>query len=246
MEKAEYEVMFEVEENHFWYRGMKLITEVFLRKHLPRLTNNTILDAGCGTGGAELFLRKFGNTFGVDISPVAISYCKKRGLKNIRQYSIEKLPFADNTFDLVTCLDVICQQEVKKDTRALHEFYRVLKPGGFLILRVPAFDWLRSYHDRLVHTKHRYTRWEVSNLLKEANFGIRKISYVNTFLFPLVVIKRILLRFFPQKHSDVTPLNPFLNKLFLLPLVAESKLIKFIDFPFGVSVIAAAQKKKII
>lgn len=244
MEKEEYEVMFAVEQNHFWYRGMRSITETLLRKYLPQITQNIILDAGCGTGETELFLRKFGKPYGVDISPVALSYCKKRGLENIRQSSIEKLPFKDNTFDLVTCFDVICQQEVKNDTRALHEFHRVLKPNGILILRVPAFNWLKSYHDVSVHTKHRYSRSEIKDLLKKTDFSFFKVSYINTILFPIVVIKRFLFRFISHKHSDLTPLLPILNNLFLIPLTIETFLIRYLDFPFGVSVIAVTQKKK--
>lgn len=244
MEKAEYKAMFKVEEKHFWYRGMGRITGALLRKYLPQLTYNTILDAGCGTGGALLFLRKFGKVRGVDISPLAISYCKKRGLKNVKECSIEKLPFRDNTFDFLTCFDVICQQEVKNDTRALAEFYRVLKPGGLLFLRIPAYNWLRSYHDVPLHTKHRYNTGEVSSLLKEVKFSILKLSYINTILFPLVLAKRLSSRFFPHHHSDVTPLPPILNTLFFFPLIMESFLICSFNFSFGLSIIAVAKKKK--
>ena len=244
MEKAEYKVMFRVEENHFWYRGMGRISNTLLRKYLPHKTNNKILDAGCGTGGALFFLQKFGKPVGIDISPVALSYCKKRKLQNVKKCSIEELPFPDDTFDLITCFDVICQQEVKNDTRALHEFYRVLKPGGILLLRVPAYNWLRSYHDVSVHTKHRYTRSEINTLLKEAHFTLVKSSYINTLLFPLIFIKRVILHFSPPKPSDVTPLPSFLNHLFFIPLLLESLFIRFLNFPFGVSLIAVAQKKR--
>lgn len=244
MEKAEYQVMFAVEKKHFWYRGMGRISNTLLRRYLSHRTNNTILDAGCGTGGALLFLQKFGKPTGIDISPLALTYCRKRGLKNIKRSSIEKLPFSDKKFDLVTCFDVLCQQEVKNDTRALHEFYRVLKPGGILLLRVPAYNWLRSYHDISVHTKHRYTRFEINTLLKEAHFTLLKSSYINTLLFPLIFLKRILLHFSPPKHSDVRPVPSFLNQLFFISLLIESSLIRYLDFPFGVSLIVVAKRPR--
>lgn len=244
MEKAEYQVMFAVEKKHFWYRGMGRVTGALLRKYLPQLTHNIILDAGCGTGGALLFLRKFGKARGVDISPLALLYCKKRGLKDVKECSIEKLPFRNNTFDLVTCFDVLCQQEVKNDTRALAELYRVLKPNGLLLLRVPAYNWLQSYHDVSVHTKHRYNTNEISSLLREVKFSILKLSYINTILFPLVVAKRILLHFSVHTHSDVTPLPPHLNTFLFLPLLLESFFIRFFDFPFGLSIIAVGKKKR--
>lgn len=246
MEKGEYEIMYQVEENHFWYQGLRKITEAVLIKFLPKLTTSKIkiLDAGCGTGGSLLFLNKFGSVVGCDTSKSALAFCKKRGLTNVRYGSIDNLPFNNHLFDLVTCFDVLGQKEVRSDQKAISEFYRVLKPGGLLLVRVAAYNWLHSYHDIRVHTRHRYTTRKIERLIKAANLLPLKISYVNSFLFPAILVRRIFKGIIGKNlvNSDVQPVDPILNRLLLAPLALESFLIRFFNFPFGLSVIAVASK----
>lgn len=247
MEKSQYKVMFEVENNHFWYQGMRKITKNLLKKFLRSQTDIKILDAGCGTGRNMLFLKKYGKVTGIDISDYAIKFCKKRGLKNVKVGSIDKLPFPDKSFDLVTCFDVLGQLEVKSDKQALSEFYRVLKPNGLLFMRIAAYNWLYGYHDRLVHTKHRYNTNEVRDLLTKTKFKLIKITYANCFLLPLVILRRIVKRFFIKRNqddSDVKPVYPILNDVLKVPLSAESLIIPYLDLPFGLSVITVAKKKR--
>lgn len=245
MKKEEYEIMYKVEEDHFWYRGMRRITETLLKKYLPKKSKNKILDAGCGTGGSLLFLKNYGIAQGVDISDLALSLCHKRGLKNIKHASVNNLPFKDGSFDVITSFDVLCHKNVN-DKEAMVEFYRVLKPGGILIVRLPAYQWLYSYHDVSVHNKHRYTSKELNSLMSNINFQILKMSYVNFFLFPLVLLKRILARFSNQNQtqSDVVPIAEIVDRLFYLFLFLESILIRYVNFPFGLSVMAVAVKKR--
>lgn len=239
METREYKAMFEVEDTHFWYKGMRKITKTLLDKHLPKRKGLKIIDVGCGSGRNILFLKKYGWVSGFDISPHAIKYCKKRGLKNIKKGSIDKILYKDYFFNLVTCFDVLGQIEVKNINKSIKEFYRVLKPGGILLIRVAAYDWLMGYHDQAVHTKHRFENEELKILLKNNNFEVLKASYVNCFLFPLAIFKRL---FNKSSVSDVKPINHILNWIFKIPLFFEAVLIKYLNFPFGLSIIIVAEK----
>src|SRR3989344_1210864 len=244
MRQNEYDAMYRVEDTHFWYRGMQKISEMLLRKYLPHESGNMILDAGCGTGGAMQWLKPFGKVYGFDISDLAIQYCKKRGLKNVVVGTVESIPFAPKMFDIVVCLDVLYHKQVKNDRQSLKELCRVLKPGGLLVIRVPAYNWLHSYHDVAVHAKHRYSAGEVEKLLLESGFAVKQTTYANMLLFPLSLVMRIVDRMFPSHHetSDVKPIHPILNTLFYFPLWIESKLIRFISLPFGLSVVVIAGK----
>ncbi len=244
MKQNEYYTMFAVEDSHFWYRGMKQITSTLIKSNFKKNQKYKILDAGCGTGAGMIALSKFGEVAGVDYSPLAIELCKKRGLKKVSVASIEKLPFKNSSFDLVISSDVLGQMEVNQDMTAINEFYRVLKPEGILILRTAAFNWLYSYHDRAVHTKHRYTDNELKALLKKGKFKIIKTTYANMFLFPISFILRIASNFLKiePKNSDVKPLNPIINQLFYFPFFIENQLIKRGSLPFGLSIIMVGKK----
>ncbi len=132
---------------------------------------------------------------------------------------------------------------MKDDTKAFSEFRRVLKPGGILIIKVPAFNWLRGKHDDIVQTKRRYNKQELQNKLINAEFKIMKISYNNMFLLPIVFAKRWLdNRDATPSQSDIGPVNPVINWLFVLIGAFEIKLLTFLNLPFGVSIIAVTQK----
>lgn len=244
MEKIEYDRMFAVEDSHFWYKGMRKITETLLHKFLKKKAGNVILDAGCGTGGSLLFLKHYGTTYGVDISIYAIGICKERGLDHVQVSGIEDLPFKDNFFDIITCFDVLPHQSVKNHHKALREFFRVLKPGGILIVRAAAYHWLFSYHDKQVQNKHRYTAFEINNLTKEAHFKILKTTYANTLLFPILLFLRYINNFFSSRKngSDVRSVHPLINSILYTPFFIESFFIRYFNLPFGMSVISVARK----
>lgn len=247
MEKSQYAIMHEVEKSHFWYVGMRRITEFLLTRYLPKTTERKILDAGCGTGGALLFLNKYGKTYGVDISSDAINLCKKRGLTNIVLGSVEQLPYSSGFFDVVTCFDVLYHRQVMSDEKALREFYRVLQPDGLLLIRVPAYNWLRSQHDQKVHTRHRYTTGELNMLLKKAGFQALRLTYANSMFFPLILVRRFTEKFRSFKNrneSDVTILPMFINLLLQCIFWCEYQLLKHVSLPFGLSVIAVARKSE--
>ncbi len=251
MEHSEYQRIFENEDTHWWYRGLKDIVMKFLPKEGKTFN---LLDAGCGTGGflASLFNTKYSGEFtGIDFSKQALFFSKARGLSNLSQGDVCSLPYPDNLFDVVTSLDVLYCNEVGNDLQALSEFYRVLKPNGVLILNLPAYEWLRSDHDQVIHTRHRYTVSEVHKKLHHAHFVISYLTYRSFLPFPLIAGKRVLQKISRSTgltktksvNSDVSPEHPLLNKALRTLLALENKLIPTITFPFGSSVFSVSKKK---
>ncbi|MDO8551549.1 MAG: methyltransferase domain-containing protein [bacterium] len=243
MQKEEYQRIYDLEETHWWYLGMRKISKNLLLSVFPGAGNIKILDAGCGTGGMMIFLKQFGQISGIDLSDEALKFCQERGLKDVSKSSIEKTPFPDKSFDLVTSFDVLYHQWVNNDKAAFNEFFRILKPGGHLLVRVPAYNWLRGKHDNVVATKHRYTKSELAIKAKSSGFLIKRSSYANTFLFPLVILRRLMDKFhFGDKSSDVQSAPPFINNLLKHILFFEAFLIRKINLPFGLSVFLLAEK----
>ena len=203
-----------------------------------------ILDAGCGSGAALKYLSKFGNVIGVDISDEALRFAKKRG--KVRKANVSSLPFNDSSFDVVVCLDVLFHQWIINDMKAISEFSRVLKKDGILLMREPAFDWMKSNEDVIGFTRYRYTTDSVKRKLNKNSFDIMKISYANFFLFPLVLLKRLPVVIGLKKESavsDIYKLNRLLNFFLSLFLFVEAFILKYINLPYGTSVIGVARKK---
>jgi SAM-dependent methyltransferase len=244
MNHEEYEIMFRVEDHHWWYLGMERITCGLLDKAVGRGHSLQVLDAGCGTGAVMQYLKPYGRVTGIDFSAEALRFCQRREHERLSQASVLQLPFADREFDLVVSFDVICEIGID-DGQALREFARVLKPGGHLFLRLPAFRWMSGQHDIAVHLAHRYDRREIIHKLQLAGLTPEKTSYANTFLFPIAAAKRWSERLTTasQAGSDLTldpgPLNGVLRSI----LSAEAPLIRSIGLPFGLTVVALAQKE---
>lgn len=237
--------MYRVELHHWWYRGMEAITRAIFRHWLPRQAGLRILDAGCGTGAAmTTYLREFGTVTGCDLSRLALDFCRKRQAVRLVQASVLDLPFAPASFDLVASFDVLYEQAVPSDHLAMREFARLLAPGGFLFLRLPAYDWLRGAHDVVIHTARRYTARRLADLLVENDFTPMHLTYANTLLFPVAALKRLSERLLPVRRegSDLElepgPLNGILHKV----LAAEAPWAASSRLPFGLSVLALARK----
>jgi SAM-dependent methyltransferase len=244
MEPSEYQTMFSVEERHWWYVGMQEISTALLRRFYPQPAARQILDAGCGTGAALRYLEPFGQVTGLDYSAVALAFCRRRQLKRLCQGTVRTLPFGDGRFDLVTSFDVLYHRAVGDYQDALAEFNRVLKPGGRLFLRLPAYNWLRGHHDQVIHTARRFTAGELRRALRQAGFLPEKLTYANALLFPLAVGKRLAERLHPPQGaaSDINPNPPWQDDLLARFLHAEARWLRRGNLPFGLTVIAIAQK----
>lgn len=245
MEPGEYATIFQAEEGHWWYQGMQRISTMQIERLYPGRDDLRILDAGCGTGGALLFLRSYGRAAGCDLSPLALDFCRQRGLRRLARAGVGRLPFAADSFDLVTSFDVLYHRAVSDVAAALSECRRVLRPGGRLLLRLPAYDWLRGRHDRVVHTARRFTTGSARRVLEEARFQVEKLTYANTLLFPLALARRLAERVMPQMDdaSDVNPRPGRLDPFFARALYVEARWLAGRDLPFGLSVMAVARKE---
>lgn len=249
MERSEYEVLAAVEADHWWHRGMRSLTAALLDPLYGARHDLRILDAGCGTGGSALFLRRYGQVVGLDLAPEAIELSALRPTGQLARGSVLALPFADESFDLVTSFDVLYHRGVPDESTALREVYRLLRPGGRLLIRLPAYEFLRSKHDRAVHTRRRYTRGDVASLLKGAGFYIEHCSYVNSLLLPLAVAQRVLERALPaleQQQSDLALPAPAVNEVLSWPMAAEAAWLGVGgSFPAGLSILCLAHCGKL-
>lgn len=215
----------------------------------PRDATPLILDAGCGTGGV---LRKLGASrrlFGLDRSPLALERARRRGAFPLCRGSVTRLPYRSGSFDLILSLDVLYHRGVESDLEALREFRRCLRPGGFLILNLPAFESLRSSHDLAIHTGRRYRRGQLGRLLEEAGLAPVRITYWNTTLFPAIALFRWLRRgraASPGRApdpSDVAPVPLPFDRILGWVLDLERVWLRALDLPFGLSLFAVARRE---
>lgn len=245
MKTEEYRRMYEAEETQWWYAGMRAITAALLDPALARrgeaATRPRILDAGCGTGNNLRHLSARGVAVGVDLSDEALRFCLGRGVAAVRG-NVLSLPFADGTFDCVTSFDVLYHAWVTDDRAAVRELVRVLRPGGVLLVRVPALKALWGAHDEAVQSRHRYTRAEVADLLRDAGLVVERATYANTLLFPLLLLRRTADRLSGRHGSDVGFLPAPLEWLFRAALRVESVLVRLISLPVGASVFAVGRR----
>jgi len=235
--------MFAVEDRHWWYVGVRREVERWLGDLRPADGGPLrILDAGCGTGGLLARLRTPGWRAGVEISSLGILLARTRRGGVLAQASVAALPFADETFDAVVSIDVLCHAGVE-EKQAVEEAARVLRPGGRLLVQVPAFDWLRGEHDAAVWTKRRYRRQEITKLLSGAGLVSRRSAYRNSLLFPMAAIARLAKRGKVNREgarSDVRAVPAPLNLLLSGVLALERRLR--VPFPFGLSVFCVGEK----
>jgi SAM-dependent methyltransferase len=251
LEFEEFKIMYEAEDTHWWYRGLRGVMFGLLGLDSPSRRALRVLDAGCGTGGTLQSLREagFSNVEGFDINPPALHFCRERGLANVKLASITDIPYPDATFNVVISNDVLNDAGTLNEGAALAELYRVLKPGGRLFLNLPAFNFLRSEHDRATDVARRYTRREITRRLSEAGFTVRRTTYWNMLLFPVVVAVRLLRRENEQDlaspaRSDIVLPPPPLNAALTLVMKIEHALLRFVDLPVGSSVAVVAQRPR--
>lgn len=243
MNPEEYRVMAELEGVQWWYAGMRRIARALLEPLLPEAGSRSrrILDAGCGTGWNLQALSVFGETHGVDLSPLAASATRRRGGR-VSLGNLLSLPYGSASFDVVTSFDVIYHAWVVDDVQAVRELARVLKPGGVLLLKAPALKILWGAHDEAVLSRHRYTRSEMEALVEAAGLTLVRSSYANSLLFPVLLTRRYLDRALNRHGSDVALLPPLLEKAFGTLLSIEAALLGWINLPIGASVFAVARK----
>ncbi|MEY4483388.1 MAG: hypothetical protein RL693_840 [Verrucomicrobiota bacterium] len=248
MQDSEYDTMRQVEDTFWWYLA--------LRKHVVSVLKNiadvkdqaAILDAGCGTGGMLQHLREANPTWdlhGLDFSALALEHTKKRGFEHLILASVDVIPCPEACFDAVVSLDVLYHQAVDEN-KAMGEFFRILKPGGLLVLNLPAFDFLTGSHDVAVEGARRYTSSQMRKLLTDHGFVIEQLHYWNAWLFLPIMFWRLISRLFSSGHnpnSDLAHLPPIVNHALALLTKMDITLSRLLHLPFGTSVFAVARKK---
>jgi len=246
MDTESFELLYRLEPTHWWFAGMRRITDEVLRRELNK-SGIRILDAGCGTGfNLDYYRSSSKMLFGLDLAAAAMDYVRGRNIKNAAQGSVTAIPYRTGIFDLVFSFEVVTQLRYEFHDDALREMHRVLKPGGSLFIRVPAFMWLRSSHDEAIWAFYRYTRRELEEKLSTLGYRIEWISYANGALFPVALLRRLLKRFGIAKGSDVRPFPRGLqwtNRAFRRVLESEAKWFQLgYRLPFGLSLICHAKK----
>ena len=197
MDRPEYESMFKLEDVHWWFVGRRRLAFALIEQFVTFQPGARILDVGCGTGGNLQAMVKYGQVNGLDINPVALEFARQRPLPHLTQASGLALPHPANTFDLVTIFDVLYHRWILDDTHAIQELYRVLRPGGWLVLTDSALPALWSSHDEIYYARQRYTLQVMNKKLVQAGFDQRVGSYANMLLLPIFLFVRLTMDWLP-------------------------------------------------
>jgi 2-polyprenyl-3-methyl-5-hydroxy-6-metoxy-1,4-benzoquinol methylase len=241
MEEFLYEHFYKIENEHWWFAARQNILREFMEKKLRLAPGIKLLDVGCGTGAIlDMFSKRY-EAYGQDVSAQAVEFCRKRGLTRVVQGTLDRLPPDYKDFDFATLLDVL--EHIDNDRGALREVRSLLKPGGRVLITVPAFPALWGAHDVVTHHKRRYVSATVTEVVTGAGFTVEHISYFNFFLFPVAWVRRKiakLTRTSDANDMDVPakPVNGVLRSVFEF----EKHLLPNMKFPFGLSLICVARR----
>ncbi len=245
MKKDFYQHYFEVEKNHWLMKGRRAVCRALLND-IGAHKESSILDVGCGAGFllGELQHDGYTHAHGVDMEAGAIEFGKEKGVENLSVSRNEEIPFQNATQDIVISMDVL--EHTPDDASSIREMYRVLKPGGHMVIFVPAYMFLWGVQDEVAHHYRRYTLGTLIQRVRHVGgLTIVRRSYFNTFLFPLIAAVRLLswVFSFKSRESDFDLNNAFLNAVFGAVFTLERACLRFVNFPFGVSIALVVKKE---
>jgi SAM-dependent methyltransferase len=241
MRPLNYEVLFAVEDEHWWFVGRRAIVFTLLADALQRQAGLQMLDIGCGTGATMDHLRRYGAAQGIDLSELPLSFARKRGHQRVLCASATELPFAADAFDLVTALDVI--EHLDDDVGGLRELRRVLKPQAPAVIFVPAFQALWGPNDTQSGHKRRYRLPQLRAAVEQAGLRVEKISYANLAMFAPIWLGRKLLTLLGRTEQAENRINhPLLNNFIARIFASEAHWLRKHTLPFGVSIVCVARK----
>lgn len=245
MDKEIYDQIQQIEQSHWWYVARRRIIFDWVLAEARQYREPKILDVGCGTGFNLDYLHKNGYScsVGLDFSLQALGYCRTRYLPQLVCGDGTCPPFEAESFDMVLALDLI--EHLSDDIQALAAFARLLRPGGVVVLFAPAFSFLWGLQDEVSHHYRRYTGGELKQQVSQAGLEITKLTYCNTFLFPLILSGRLLLRVLSNRvrSTSENDLHPgWSNQLLQMIFAAERPLLRHFNFPIGVSLLCIAKK----
>jgi SAM-dependent methyltransferase len=250
MEAAAYRQFRELEERHWWFRGRRAVYLGLLRAHLGPEKPRATLDLGCGVGGFLGGLSELGGAvYPADLDRESLAICRERGFPGGVVCDGYALPYRDAAFDLVALFDAI--EHIPDDARALTEVARVLRPGGRVVVSVPAYPFLFANNDRVARHCRRYTRASLAAVLARAGLAVERNTHTNVLLFPLILPTVLLLKAFeallrihpdPERTNLTVPMPAFLHGLLARVFTAELAVSRRHDWPAGHSILAIARK----
>lgn len=237
MERVVYDRMAELDESHWWYRARRNILSDLIERRIALPPRPRILEIGCGTGHNVLMLKRFGEVDAIEIDEKARTLASARLGKPVGTAPLPELTGVEEAaYDLIAILDVL--EHVEADEQALSSIAGKLKPGGRILLTVPAHPWMWSAHDVVNHHQRRYTRRSLVDVIARAGLKADMLSYFNSLLFPLAAAARLAGRITGKQDSDDTlppaPVNSLFEALFNL----ERHALGRVPFPPGVSLVA--------
>lgn len=241
------------EDRHWWFASRTRAILSYLDRYVGAgQPGRQILDVGCGAGNMMHHLSHYGQVIGVDLYAKPLEVALARGL-NVREGSADDLPFDDQSFDVATLLDVV--EHVPNESGVFNECRRVLKPGGKLVVTVPALMWLWSHNDVINAHQRRYTRAELERKLVRHGFRVLQASYNNFFVFPLAagLILARRGRAEPELASphfdndayqvEMEPAPAGVNGVLTGVGRIEAALIKRASLPIGTSILCIAERR---
>lgn len=242
MDDATIDEMYALEDRHWWFLGKRLLVAALLSS--VELHGRRVLDVGCGTGGVLSTIGARAVAVGVDRSRAALRYCRRRGIRQLACADGDRLPFAPDTFDVVTMLDVL--EHFEDEAGLLANVRALLRPGGSVLVSVPAFQFLWSAHDEVLHHVRRYTAGRLRRALAAADFVVDRLTYTNVVAFPpAVVVRGVIgrLRGGAAAVTDFEEHGPLVNGSLLATYRLEAALIRRgWRLPVGLSVAAVARR----
>ncbi len=242
------------EDHHAWFAGRTRAILKYLDAEIgPKQVGQTrrILDIGAGAGNMAHHLAHYGQVIGLDSVSRPLVVAQARAL-DVCQGAGDGLPFANDSFDLVALLDTV--EHIPDEFGVFAECHRVLKPGGKVIVTVPAFMWLWSYNDEINAHQRRYTAPELRQKLEISGLQVTRLSYNNFFLFPLIAGLRLLRPEKPELASphltededvyqvEMEPIPEPANSILHGVGWLEAELLQRVELPVGISVICVAEK----
>ncbi|MGK6322314.1 class I SAM-dependent methyltransferase [Sphingomonas sp. DT-51] len=240
MDRRVYDRMAEHDSTHWWYRARRDVLADFLTREARLPTDARILEIGCGTGHNLPMLAQFGTVDAIEIDPAARAIASERLGRAVGDAPLPELPGVERgAYDLVAVLDVV--EHIEDDVAALAAMRACLKPGGKILIAVPAHQWMWSAHDVVNHHHRRYSKPTLVRAIRAAGLKERGLTYFNSLLFPLAAAARVAGRLTGRDDSDDSPPAAPLNALFERVFRVERHLVGRVPMPIGVSILTLAE-----
>ena len=241
MERAVFDRMVELDQHHWWFLARRRILETLIDRIVQLPKKARILEVGCGTGHNLSMLKRFGKVEASELDPSARALASKRLRGQVKEAKLPDLSmFERDAYDLVALLDVL--EHVPDDLGSLRAILKRLKPGGALLLTVPANPWMWSAHDVAHHHFRRYTRKQLEELFSKAGLEVQLLSYFNTLLYPLVAAARIIGKMTRKDTADDQLPGDVVNGVLGRIYGLEAGMIGRVSMPFGVSLLAIVRR----